>query len=260
MTIKPILAFADNYIWLLTSKITPDRCIVIDPGDAKPVLMALKQAQLTLSGILITHHHYDHTGGVDTLQKHYNVPVYGPVHSPFSGITHPLHEGQILNLPDLGFEFQILEIPGHTLDHIAYVATREKIAFCGDTLFLAGCGRAFEGSPSQLYHSLQKLAELPDETLMYCAHEYTLANLHFAAAVEPNNQAIKQRLQQCQQQRAKLQVTVPASLALEKTTNPFLRCSEPTVMAAVEQHSQQTTTQPEAIFAILREWKNHFKA
>lgn len=244
-TIQAIPAFTDNYIWLL---ITPDnaRAICIDPGDAAPVLDVLKKQALTLDAILITHHHHDHTGGVTALQRAFpNAYTYWPA---------DLHDNQ--QFTQQGSDFTVLTIPGHTLDHIAYYTPGHL--FCGDTLFAAGCGRLFEGSAEQMLHSLERISALPDDTLCYPAHEYTLNNLRFARIVEPENQAIQERLTAVIAQREQGEITLPCTLALEKATNPFLRCHKNTVIQAAKQHSGREVTDIVDVFAVIRTWKDLF--
>lgn len=223
-SIVPIAAFTDNYIWVLEIK-GEDLCYVVDPGDAQPVLDYMKAHNKRIEGILITHHHYDHVGGVQLLQQQYpQACIYGPKQSPFKGIQYPLEAGD--SLPIRGYNFKILQIPGHTLDHIAYQCSEAAILFCGDTLFAAGCGRLFEGTAEQMYRSLMQLKALDPRTKVYCAHEYTVANLLFAQRVEPFNNQIKERLQYCQVQRAANKPTLPSTIADELVTNPFLRAAD----------------------------------
>jgi hydroxyacylglutathione hydrolase len=236
LQVLPISAFSDNYIWLLTQGTL---AWVVDPGDAEPVKKILAEENLQLAGILVTHHHNDHVGGIAELLQHYPVDVYGPIHSPAAAlITHPLHDGEVISIGS--WLFEVMAIPGHTLDHIAFYCSREKLLFCGDTLFSAGCGRVFEGSYEQMYMSLLKLAVLPDDTRVCCAHEYTLSNLRFAHAVEPGNIDIQVFTAQCEQWRAQKKPTLPSTIGREKTVNPFLRCQN------VEE------------FSARREWKNNF--
>ena len=217
----PIPAFSDNYIWMLVRN---SHAWIIDPGEAAPVVQVLHEKNLKLAGILITHHHADHTGGIVELLQHHSVPVYGPCNSPARKlISHVLKDGDCISLG--GIEFSVIAVPGHTLDHIAFYSAVENILLCGDTLFSAGCGRVFEGTHEQMYESLLKLAALPGDTKFYCAHEYTLANLLFAIAVEPDNQDIIQYQRQCEAIRAKNLPTLPSTIALEKKINPFLRCN-----------------------------------
>lgn len=192
MNIRSIPIFEDNYIWLIVDSNTK-KVIAVDPGDADPLLYFLKENELDLDAILITHHHFDHTHGIARLKRDYNVAVYGPHNPKIIGLTHHVQAGDEIYRPSLNMTFGVLNIPGHTLDHIAY--TMPGAVFCGDTLFSAGCGRLFEGTPAQMYRSLQQLASLPDETKVYCTHEYTLQNLQFAQTVEPNNQAIQKKIE-----------------------------------------------------------------
>jgi hydroxyacylglutathione hydrolase len=255
LQIIPIPAFKDNYIWLLHNG-TP-ACVVIDPGDATPVLRYLAEQRLHLSAILLTHHHNDHCGGVSALLEQFNIPVFGPAQDGIKTITQAVRHGQTVALPKLGSYLQVLEVPGHTAGHIAYYG--HGALFCGDTLFLAGCGRLFEGTAEQMYHSLCLLAELPDDTQVYCAHEYTLANLAFARVVEPDNQAIMQRIQYVESQRNANMPSVPATLATEKATNPFLRCHLPVVQRAAEQLASKPLNNAIEVFQVIRSWKDIFK-
>lgn len=254
--ITAIPALRDNYIWVVHNN---HNAVVVDPGEAGPVLKFLSAQGLQLNSILCTHRHADHIGGIAALREVYNVPVYGRRHPGNPHITAALREGDQLSLDEFGIvpgiEFDIIEIPGHLDDHIAYLAP--EILFCGDVLFGAGCGRIFEGTPAQLHHSLQRLAQLPDVTRVYCAHEYTAANLRFALACEPNNPEVQQRAKTTQQLRAANLPTLPSSIALEKATNPFLRCSQPEIIHTLQQRGL-TDTSELAVFTALREWKNHF--
>lgn len=250
--ITAIPALQDNYIWAIHDD---RRAAVVDPGDAAPVLAFLKSHGLQLDSILCTHRHNDHIGGIAKLCEVYNVPVYGRRHPNNPHITDELREGDKLRLEALGAEFDVIEIPGHVDDHIAFIAP--GIVFCGDVLFGGGCGRNFEGTPAQLLHSLQRLAQLPDATRVYCAHEYTAANLRFALACEPDNPALKQRITTTQQLRAANQITLPSTIALEKATNPFLRCTQPGIIRTLQQHGLADNSELGA-FTAMREWKNHF--
>lgn len=260
MRITPISAFTDNYIWSITQGSATDDgltpCVIVDPGDAAPVLEWLHANNGYIAAILVTHHHYDHTGGVATLLEQFPCPVYGPHSNKTNVITHPLHEGEQISLLSDTLVLEVIECPGHTLDHISFYAA--PYLFCGDTLFAAGCGRMFEGEPKQYLQSLDKLAGLPADTQIFCAHEYTLANLKFAAAVEPNNIAIQQRMKETSELRANKLPTLPAELALEHATNPFLRTNLPSVKRAAEAHVNKALTSREAVFACIREWKNSF--
>jgi hydroxyacylglutathione hydrolase len=259
LKIEAIAAFNDNYIWLFRDTNTR-AAWVVDPGDAAPVMKTLQEKDLQLAGILITHHHSDHVGGVAQLRAHYDVPVYGPSNTPASGITQPLREGEHINAA--GCEFGVIEIPGHTLDHIAYFCAAPvghvPFVFCGDTLFAGGCGRVFEGTLPMMYASLQKIAQLPAATQIYCAHEYTLSNLKFALAVEPNNKNLQQRQNVDQEKRKRSEATVPSTLDIELATNPFLRCEEPLVRHAAERFCGRHPQSNADTFAVLRGWKDNF--
>ena len=256
--VKPISAFNDNYIWCLYDDIS-QQAVVVDPGDAKVVVAALAAMQLNLVAILITHHHFDHTGGIDELLAKYEVPVYGPLSDNISQITHHLAEADTLSI--LGLDFTTLEIPGHTLDHIALYCEQDDggpILFCGDTLFAGGCGRVFEGNPAMMLSSLKKLAELSVDARVYCAHEYTLANLAFANAVEPDNQALQQRISHDTDLRQQGLPTLPSTIAMELATNPFLRCDQSGVINSAKQQSQGDCDNSTAVFAAIRGWKDNF--
>lgn len=255
LEITAVPAFRDNYIWVLKNS-DNNKAAIVDPGDAVPVLQRIEEQKLTPVAVLITHHHADHVGGVRGLLEHYNVPVYGPAAEAIPGRTHALEEGDAITVEGLGASFDILEVPGHTAGHIAYYG--EGCLFIGDTLFMAGCGRLFEGTAAQMRRSLQKLTELPEDTRVYCAHEYTLANLRFAQAVEPDNGAIGERLRQCQERRDRGLPTVPDTLAVEKATNPFLRVSEAGVIAAAQSHSGRPIEDDIEVFATIRAWKDGF--
>jgi hydroxyacylglutathione hydrolase len=251
--ITRIQAFKDNYIWLLREGAAG---VVVDPGDAAPVLDALQREGLALSSILITHHHRDHQGGIDGLLAHSpSAKVFGPAQESITGMTDPLRGGECIRLAPLGLELRVMAVPGHTRGHLAYYG--ESRLFCGDALFCGGCGRLFEGTPQAMYESLARLAALPDDTEVYCAHEYTEANLRFALAVEPGNRALRRRADEVAVIRAKGLSTVPSTLAVEKATNPFLRCGEAEVAAAARARGA-AEDDPVAVFAALREWKNSF--
>ncbi|QKX18009.1 hydroxyacylglutathione hydrolase [Microbulbifer sp. YPW1] len=251
ITIRPIPAFHDNYIWHLQNG---DQHWVVDPGDAAPVKKALDGAKL--SGILLTHHHYDHTGGVASLVDDFDCPVYGP--GSIDGVTHPLTDGDQFTL--LQGDWEVIAVPGHTLDHIALVlhASDGTHLFCGDTLFAAGCGRLFEGTPAQMHQSLTRLASLPKDTKVYCAHEYTLANLQFARAAEPGNSDIAARLESDRATRDNDQPTLPSTIGRELATNPFLRTGSPEVRAQAAAHGASPDASAVEIFATLRQWKDTF--
>lgn len=260
-----IPAFKDNYIWLLVNRETQQGAVV-DPGDASPVVEILSAQSIQLSEILITHHHLDHCGGVAELLEHCAgakpIPVFAPKHerNPIPHSSYPLVEGNTISL-SIGIQFQILDIPGHTLGHIAYVGDGKL--FCGDTLFTGGCGRLFEGTAEQMLHSLQKLKALPNETLVYCGHEYTLNNLLFANTLESGNTDLQKRLQAVKQLRDKNEATVPSLLIEELQTNPFLRCDTPSIIQAA--HRLYKSPFPELsldsevnIFLAIRRLKDSF--
>ena len=250
--ITALPALRDNYIWAIHNS---RYAAVVDPGEAAPVLDFINEKGLQLNAILCTHRHADHIGGVAKLREVYNVPVYGRQHPGNPHISHDLREGNRLKIDTLGIDFDILEIPGHLDDHLAFVAS--GILFCGDVLFGAGCGRNFEGTPAQLHRSLQRLAQLPGDTRVYSAHEYTAANLRFALACEPHNQDILRRIEQVARQRAENLPTLPSSIALEKATNPFLRCTQPELIRTLQRQGLSDTDEL-SVFIALREWRNHF--
>jgi hydroxyacylglutathione hydrolase len=257
MIVKRVDAFKDNYIWLLSAE-GSQYAVVVDPGDAKPVMAALQESHLQLSAILITHHHWDHCGGIQALLNHYDVPVYGPFNDTILNITHPLRENDTIDLKEIGLSFSLLEIPGHTLDHIAYVG--ENAVFCGDTLFTGGCGRLFEGTAQQMLNSLSKLKKLPPHTEVYCGHEYTAANLQFALTVEPENAELIKRSNQVSLARANHKATVPSLLSLELLTNPFLRTNFPAIKKAAEKYADQSLQNETEVFAVIRHWKDNFNS
>ena len=250
-TVLPIPAFEDNYIWLLHNG---RHAAVVDPGEAAPVLAALEQCGLQLSAILVTHRHGDHVGGITELLQHFSVPVYGPAREHIPGLTHPVTDGDIIELPGLAVPLKVIDVPGHTAGHVAYYGGNSL--FCGDTLFACGCGRLFEGTPQQMHASLQKLALLPDDTLAYCAHEYTLSSIRFAKTVEPGNQALLERETRDKATVAAGRPTVPSTMALEKQTNPFLRCNVPEIVQSVSRHAAKNLSNPVDVFAALRQWKD----
>lgn len=254
MDIQALRAFEDNYIWLLRE----GRCVVaVDPGDDSPVLRYLADENASLAAILLTHHHGDHTGGVAGLIARHPAPVYGPANEPIASITVPLRDGDTVIPPGFKENFRVLEVPGHTRGHIAYYG--HGALFCGDTLFGCGCGRLFEGTAEQMWASLSKLAALPLDTKVFCAHEYTQSNIRFALAVEPGNVRLQERAGRVAQLRASEQATVPFTLAEECETNPFLRCAEGEVAASAARHCGTRLAGPNEVFAALRKWKNSFR-
>jgi hydroxyacylglutathione hydrolase len=254
--IHAVPAFQDNYLWVLESH---GRAAVVDPGDAAPVQRFLEEKGLKLDAILATHHHADHIGGVPELVQRWKCPVFGPAHDGVDGLTRALVEGEGLVVPGIDLGVKVLDVPGHTAGHIAYVhGGEEPVVFCGDTLFACGCGRLFEGTPAQMSDSLGKLARLPAATRVYCAHEYTMSNIRFAEAVEPGNAKLAERKARDAAKRARGEPTVPSTIGEERATNPFLRCAEPEVKASAERHAGRKLETPVEVFAEIREWKNRF--
>ncbi len=249
-----IPAFGDNYIWLIQDRLAR-KAVIVDPGDADPVLEVLGKDGLEPVAILITHRHPDHVGGIgDLLDRYPGLPVYGPAGEKVAGMNRPLGEGDGVELEAVGAVFRVLDVPGHTSGHIAYYGA--GVLFCGDTLFTAGCGRLFEGTPEQMSVSLAKIAALPRETLIYCAHEYTLDNIGFAKWVEPDNADLLQRERDTVGLREKGLPTVPATLDLELRTNPFLRVDIPQVVRAAENHAGRQLNNAAEVFGNLRAWKD----
>jgi hydroxyacylglutathione hydrolase len=255
MEIEPILAFSDNYVWLITGSET-NRAVVVDPGDAAPVLEQLDSRGLTLEAVLVTHNHADHVAGIEQLVDRHTAPVYGSRKEEVAGLTHPVAAGERLTFPGVGLELSVLETPGHTAGHVCYQG--QGVVFTGDTLFAGGCGRLFGGTAEQMCRSLSRLAQLPEATQVYCAHEYKLNNLRFALAVEPGNQDLLARQAEAETFQASHRPTVPSSLELEKRTNPFLRCGVPGVKAAAEKRAGKPLGDPVQVFATLRAWKDSF--
>lgn len=257
MKLIPLPAFQDNYLWVLHDG---RRAIVVDPGDAQPVLACLQRDRLQLEAILVTHHHPDHIGGLDALRDATGAAVYGPARERIPEPFTRLAEGDAVNA--LGLAFRVLDVPGHTAGHVAYYCPDvdgRPLLFCGDTLFSGGCGRLFEGTAAQMLASLDKLAALPGATRVCCTHEYTLSNLKFARAVEPGNAELIQYQQRCEELRARNQPTLPSSIEQEKLVNPFLRTRLPGVAQAARAHDTATSPDEVGVFATLRHWKNQFK-
>lgn len=258
--LSPLPAFEDNYIWCLS---VGDAAVVVDPGDSKVVQRALESHRLRLAGILVTHHHGDHTGGLDALQPLLQGPLYAPAAEAIATASHGVSGGDVAHL--LGLEFEVIDVPGHTAGHVAYFwpgdDTQAPLLFCGDTLFSAGCGRLFEGTPAQMHASLARLAALPGNTRVCCAHEYTLANLRFAQAVEPDNADLAAYQVRCETLRREGLPTLPSSIEVERRINPFLRCDLPALARAARAHDatlRSAATSAE-VLAVLREWKNRFR-
>jgi len=256
-SIIPIRAFRDNYIWAVRSGAY---AAVVDPGDAAPVFAWLDDNDVQLSAILATHHHADHVGGVEALCARHDVPVFGPAHEAIPRRTHGLSEGDRIDVPGVGLACSVLDIPGHTAGHIAYYTTGDDpLLFCGDTLFAAGCGRIFEGTPDQMWTSLGKLAALPPATRVYCGHEYTLANLAFAQAVLPGNDDVRARTARERAKRDQDTPTLPSTIGDELATNPFLLAGRADAMARAAAHAKRPMKSVVDSFATLRQWKNDFR-
>src|SRR3954471_13473261 len=253
MQVHAVPAFQDNYLWVIAEG---RHAAVVDPGDAAPVQRLLEERGLELTAILATHHHADHVGGVPPLVERWKCPVFGPAHDGVNGLDRRLVEGDRIEVPGLAVAFEVLDVPGHTAGHIAYVG--EGAVFCGDTLFGCGCGRLFEGTPAQMSASLAKLARLDAKTRVYCAHEYTMSNIRFAEAVEPGNAALAARKLRDSARRERHEPTIPSTIGEERATNPFLRCSEPEVVASAQRHASRRLADRVEVFAEIRAWKNHF--
>jgi hydroxyacylglutathione hydrolase len=244
-------AFRDNYLWLIRHGA---HAVVVDPGDAAPVIAWLEEHDVTLDAVLVTHHHSDHVGGLAALTERWSPKVFGPRDDRIQGLTRVVGEGDTIALPEVGLAMQVIEVPGHTRSHVAYYGG--NALFCGDTLFVAGCGRLFEGTPAQMSRSLGKLAALPGTTRVYCAHEYTLSNIRFARAAEPDNPLLAELEADATAARARNEPTVPSTIARERATNPFLRCDQPGVMRSASEQAGTPLSDPVAVLAAIREWKN----
>lgn len=255
-TLHPIAALTDNYIWAVHHG---QQALVVDPGDAAPVQAWLDRQGLTLTAILLTHHHADHTGGVEALQAQWGCTAWGPAYESLPGQVQRVDEGETLTWQ--GMHMAVWSVPGHTAGHVAYVVDWPEapaVLFCGDTLFSAGCGRLFEGSPAQMLHSLDRLSGLPPDTRVCCTHEYTLSNLRFARHVEPDHRELAQYETQCMATRARHQPTLPSTIGLERRINPFLRSREPSIRQALSREGLDCASDSVA-WASLRAWKDRFR-
>ncbi|WP_394807669.1 hydroxyacylglutathione hydrolase [Nitrosomonas sp.] len=256
LNVHPIHAFSDNYIWVIHNQ---THAAVIDPGIASPVIEYLQSKKLQLSAILITHHHHDHTGGNAELLQSFDVPVYGPHNESIATVSHPLREGDQVNLKEMSLNLAVLDTPGHTHGHVAYYGSNPfNMVFCGDTLFACGCGRVFEGTAHQMYQSLQKLSQLPSDTLIFCTHEYTLGNIQFARTVDPENARLIDFEISALELRSRNVPTIPTTLTLERKINPFIRCEQQEIINSAQNYSGKSLPDPTEVFTVLREWKNNF--
>lgn len=255
--VHPVPAFSDNYLWVIHDG---RHAAAVDPGDARPVIDYLAREGLQLVAVLCTHHHADHVGGIagllDFLDLHGKIPVYGPAGENIPGRSVALRGGDRVTLDALGLTLEVIDVPGHTAGHIAYYG--QGLLFCGDTLFACGCGRLFEGTAAQMKQSLSALRDLPPDTRVYCAHEYTLSNIRFAEAIEPGNTALQDRKSVCTARRAQGQPTLPTTIGTEIATNPFMRWDQPDVIAAASLRTGRPVADDVEVFAAIREWKNNF--
>ena len=253
LEIWPIQVFSDNYVWVLQSG-GVSNVVVVDPGDGVATLASLDARGLSPAAVLVTHHHADHVGGIDEIVERFPVPVYGPTRERIQLVDHPVNDGDTVDLGAIGLELDVIEVPGHTAGHIAYRGP--GFVLSGDTLFAGGCGRVFEGTPEQMFESLARLSGLPADTRVYCAHEYTVSNLLFAAAVESDNPDLQRRIAEAGAARDRSEPTVPSTLDEEHRTNPFLRCHVDAVGASAERHTGRALASPSEVFAAIRGWKD----
>ena len=256
-SVQAVPALKDNYVWLIRAE-NSAHVIVIDPGDEKPVIEAIRHQGLIPVAIIITHHHYDHVDGIEPFLEHFQVPVYGPANELIPAVSHPLLPSDNLSIQKNFPSCQVIAVPGHTNGHLAYLFGDSL--FCGDTLFSAGCGRLLGGTYSQLFTSLKYICSLPLKTKIYCAHEYTANNLKFSRTVEPDNIEVQQRLEFVDKLRSENKITLPSTLEIELATNPFLRCQEPNVVSAAEQYISRNLVSELAVFTVLRQWKDNFNS
>jgi hydroxyacylglutathione hydrolase len=255
LQIWPVRVYSDNYVWVLETE-GSRQVAVVDPGEAAPVLEALQERDLDIGTVLVTHHHGDHVGGLREIVHACHPAVYGSANESIAKVDHPVHDRDRIHLPEIDLHLGVIDLCGHTSGHVGYLG--DGFAFVGDTLFGGGCGRVFEGTFEQMYRSLTRLAALPAATEIYCAHEYTLTNLRFAREVEPENLALADRIAEAEVKRSKKQPTVPSTIALELATNPFLRCFEPTVVTAAENHADRALESDIEVFGVLRRWKDEW--
>ena len=254
IAVTPLPFARDNYLWLIDDG---HHAVLVDPGEAAPALAALRKAALTPVAILLTHHHADHTAGVgEIVARHPSTLVYGPRKENIAGVNRPVEDGDRIAIAAPWLDLQVLEVAAHTRGHVAYFG--HGMLFCGDALFSAGCGRLFEGSPTDLERALARLARLDDDTRVYCAHEYTLANLAFSRAVEPENAARDRYAARCEALRAQGEPTLPSTIAIERAINPFLRVGEAETIAILAAHDGVRPTGARACLAGLRAWKDVF--
>jgi hydroxyacylglutathione hydrolase len=253
--IVAIPALKDNYIWLIIDRVSLN-AVAVDPGDAAPLINFIEENNINLSAVLITHHHRDHCYGLEELTDRYQFSIYGPKHNDIKGVSHYVNDQDILNLKSPVLSLNVIGIPGHTLEHVAYRS--QNYIFCGDTLFSAGCGRIFEGTAEQMYSSIKKIASLDDSIDIYCGHEYTLKNLQFAEIVDPKNQEIQEKICAAKELMGKNQPTLPAKLHQEKRINPFLRCEEKVIIESVENYAGIRLRSSVEVFSQLRNWKDNF--